>query len=199
MSILRNLLRAGGRLYRRLFQRRLDPQTQKMAEVLGAVPAFGHLSAGALRAMASATHRRTYRRGESLYYQGDPGLGLYVVASGRVRLVSDAESSRKRELRELEANDLFGGLSLLGDFRRLETAETVTEARVLGFFRPDLKNVMRRHPKAGSEIVMALARRVAAQHVEAIRLLEERSGRDLALDIYADAAARVEDEAPPLS
>lgn len=197
--MLRSFLRAGGRLYRRLFQRRLDPQTQEVAEVLRAVPAFGHLSSGAVRAMASATHRRTYRRGESLYYQGDPGLGLYVVESGRIRLVSDAESSRSRELRELEANDLFGGLSLLGDFRRLETAETVTEARVLGFFRPDLKNVLRRHPKAGSEIVMALARRVAAQHVEAIRLLEERSGRDLALDIYAEAAARVEAEAPPLS
>jgi len=197
--MLRSFLRAGGRLYRRLFQRRLDPQTQEVVEVLRSVPAFGHLSSGAVRAMASATHRRTYRRGESLYYQGDPGLGLYVVESGRIRLVSDAESSRSRELRELEANDLFGGLSLLGDFRRLETAETVTEARVLGFFRPDLKNVMRRHPKAGSEIVMALARRVAAQHVEAIRLLEERSGRDLALDIYAEAAARVETEAPPLS
>lgn len=197
--MLRSFLRAGGRLYRRLFQRRLDPQTQEVVEVLRAVPAFGHLSSGAVRAMASATHRRTYRRGESLYYQGDPGLGLYVVESGRIRLVSEAESSRSRELRELEANDLFGGLSLLGDFRRLETAETVTEARVLGFFRPDLKNVMRRNPKAGSEIVMALGRRVAAQHVEAIRLLEERSGRDLALDVYAEAAARVEDEAPPLS
>lgn len=199
MSTLRSLLRAGGQLYRRLFQPRLDSQTREVAEVLRAVPALGHLSSGALRAMASATHRRTYRRGESLYYQGDPGLGLYVVESGRVRLVSDAESSRSRELRELEANDLFGGLSLLGDFRRLETAETITEARVLGFFRPDLKNVMRRNPKAGSEIVLALARRTAAQHVEAIRVLEERSGRDLALDVYAEAATRVEGEAPPLS
>lgn len=199
MSTLRNLLRAGGRLYRRLFQRRLDPQTREVADVLREVPAFGHLSSGAVHAMASATHRRTYRRGESLYYEGDPGLGLYVVESGRVRLVSDSDPNRNRELRELAANDMFGGLSILGDFRRLETAETVTEARVLGFFRPDLKNVMRRDPKAGSEIVMALARRIASQHVEAIRLMEERAGRDLALDIYAEAAGRVEDEAPPLS
>ena len=197
--MLQSFLRAGGRLYRRLFQRRLDSETREVAEVLRVVPALGHLSSGALHAMAAATHRRTYRRGESLYYEGDPGLGLYVVESGRVRLVSDAESGRTRNLRELDANDMFGELSILGDFRRLETAETVTEARVLGFFRPDLKNVMRRHPKAGTEIVMALARRVAAQHVEAVRLLEEQSGRDAALDVYAEAAGRVEDESPPLS
>jgi CRP-like cAMP-binding protein len=199
MSMLQSFLRAGGRLYRRLFQRRLDSETREVAEVLRVVPALGHLSSGALHAMAAATHRRTYRRGESLYYEGDPGLGLYVVESGRVRLVSDAESGRTRNLRELDANDMFGELSILGDFRRLETAETVTEARVLGFFRPDLKNVMRRHPKAGTEIVMALARRVAAQHVEAVRLLEEQSGRDVALDVYAGAAGRIEDDAPPLS
>lgn len=199
MSTLRSLLRAGGRLYRRLFQRRLDPHTREIAEVLRAVPALSHLSSNALYAMASAAHRRTYRRGESLYYEGDPGLGLYVVESGRIQLTSDADPNHKRDLRELEANQLFGVLSILGDFRRLETAETITEARVLGFFRPDLKNVMRRNPQAGAEIAMALARHVAAQHVEAIRFVEERDGRDVALDTYAEAAARLEDEMPSLS
>lgn len=199
MSIVRRILHACGRLYRRLFQRRLDSETREMAETLRSVPALGHLSSGALHTMAAASHRRTYRRGESLYYEGDPGLGLYVVESGRVRLVSDSDTNRNRELRELEAHDMFGGLSILGDFRRLETAETITEARVLGFFRPDLKNVIRRNPKAGTEIVMALARRVAGEHVEAIHLIEERAGREIAMDIYSDAAAHREAEPSPFS
>jgi CRP/FNR family cyclic AMP-dependent transcriptional regulator len=194
MSTLRSLLRAGGRLYRRLFQRRLDPHTREIADVLRAVPTLNRLSSNALYAMASAAHRRTYRRGESLYYEGDPGLGLYVVESGRVRLISDADPNRKRDLRELGANEIFGVLSLLGDFPRLETAETVTETRVLGFFRPDLKNVMRRNPKAAAEVTMAMARHVAAQHVEAIRIIEEQEGRDVALDTYVEAAARLSDE-----
>lgn len=189
MSTLRALLRAMGRLYHRLLRRRLDPQTREIAEVLQAVPAFRSLSSTALYAMAAATHRRTYRRGESLYYEGDPGLGLYVVESGRVRLFSDADPGHQRDLCEVEAHDMFGVVSLLGDFRRLETAETITEARVLGFFRPDLKNVMRRSPKAGSEIVMALARRVASQHVELFRRIEEQDGRDVALDTYAQVVA----------
>jgi len=189
MSTLRALLRAVGRLYHRLLRRGLDPQTREIAEVLQAVPAFRSLSSNALYAMAAATHRRTYRRGESLYYEDDPGLGLYVVESGRVRLFSDADPSHQRELCEVGAHDMFGVLSLLGDFRRLETAETITEARVLGFFRPDLKNVMRRSPKAGSEIVMALARRVASQQVDMFGRIEKRDGRDVALDTYAQVAA----------
>lgn len=195
MSTFRSLLRAGGRLYRRLFQRRLDPRIREIADVLRTVPALEPLSSGALYAMASATHRRTYHRGESLYYEDDPGLGLYIVESGRIRLFSEATPERTRTLRELEANEMFGVLSLLGDFPRLETAETLTDARVLGFFRPDLKNVMRRDPKAGTEIVLALSRRVAAQHVEAIRFLEEEEGTDLALNVYAEASERVEMDA----
>lgn len=198
MSILRRLLQAGTRVYRRVFQRRFDSHTREAAETLRTVPTFGHLSSNALYAMAAATHRRSYRRGESLYYEGDPGLGLYVVETGRIRLISDSPPNDSRELRELEANEMFGGLSILGDFRRLETAETITDARVLGFFRPDLKNVIRRNPKAGAEIAMALARRVAAQHVEAIGIIEERDGRGVALDTYAKAAASAEAEAPSL-
>ncbi len=197
MSVFRPLLRAGAQLYRRLFQRRLDSHTRNIAERLQGVPALNHLSSSALYAMAGVTHRRTYRRGESLYYEGDPGLGLYVVESGRVRLITNRDPDRPRELRVLNANEMVGGLSLLGDFRRLETAEAVTEAQVLGFFRPDLKNVMRRAPKAGAEIVRALARHLAAQHVELVRRYEEQADDPAAaLQAYAEATEMAEAEGP---
>ncbi len=147
--------------------------------------------------MAEVTHRRTYRRGESLYYEGDPGLGLYIIESGRVRLITNRDPECTCELRSLEANEMIGGLSLLGDFRRLETAETVTEAQVLGFFRPDLKNVMRQNPKAGAEIVMALARHMAAQHVELIHRYENQGDAVEALKTYAEVAKTVDPEGTP--
>lgn len=188
MSVFRNLVRSVGRVYRRVFQQRLDERTQDVVDALRDVKAFQHLSTSALYAMAESVHRRTYRRGESIYYEGDPGLGLYVVEKGRVRLTTEVEPGITRELRQLGTCDLFGVLSVLGDFRRLESAETVTEARVLGFFRPDLKNVVKRHPKAGAEIAMALARHVAAQHVEYVHLVSERDGREAALQVQAEAS-----------
>ena len=157
--------------------------------MLTSVPALEHLSKRALHAMAEAVHRRTYRRGESLYYQGDPGLGLYVIERGTVRLLTEPEPDRTRELRTIEAPGLFGVLSILGDFHRMETAETVTETRALGFFRPDLKNVLRRDPKAGSEITMALARWIAAQHVDLIQHLADHEGHETVIQAYAEAQA----------
>ena len=52
---------------------------------------------------------------------------------------------------------------------------------------------------AAAEITMAMARHVAAQHVEAIRIIEEQEGRDAALDTYVEAAARLGDDAGSIS
>ena len=188
MSVFRNVIRATGRWYRRLFRHRLDDRTREVVDVLRSVPAFEHASTSTLHVMAEAVHRRSYRRGESLYYEGDPGLGLYIVEEGRIRLATEPEPGQTRELRRVAAGEMFGVLSVLGDFRRMETAETVTEARVLGFFRPDLKNVLKRTPQAGAEISLALGRVVAAQHVELVRLMAQHDGRDDALRAYVEAA-----------
>lgn len=142
--------------------------------------------------MAEVTHRRTYRRGEALYYEGDPGLGLYIVESGRLRLLTNRDPDCTCELRTLEANEMVGAVSLLGHFRRLETAEAMAEAQVLGFFRPDLKNVMRHTPTAGAEILQALARAVVAQYVELVDRYEQRGDAVEALKTYAAAAAAVD-------
>ena len=142
--------------------------------------------------MAEVTHRRTYRRGEALYYEGDPGLGLYIVESGRLRLLTNRDPDCTCALRTLEANEMIGAVSLLGHFRRLETAETMPEAQVLGFFRPDLQNVMRHPPSAGAERLQALARAVAAQYVELVDRYEQQGDAVEALKTYAAAAAAVD-------
>src|SRR5690625_1481108 len=33
-------------------------------------------------------HRREYREGEVIYYQNDPGTGMYFIESGRVELIA---------------------------------------------------------------------------------------------------------------
>lgn len=191
MSTFRNLARAAGRVFRRIFRRRIDARTQEIADLVQEVPAFAHCSTAALYALAEAMHRRSYRRGEVLYYEGDPGLGLYVIEQGRIQLRAETEPGVAKTLRDLRPGEAFGVLSILGDFERLETAETLTEARVLGFFRPDLKNIIKRNPSAGAEIMMALSRWVAGQHVELVGHVSTQAGREVALQSYADAAASV--------
>lgn len=194
MSSLRNVAHATRRLYRRMFRRQADARTRDIMDTLAQVPAFSTCAKSTLRDVAESMHRRTYRRDEYIYYENDPGLGLYVIQQGRVRLVAEERQDTVVELGQLGPHEMFGTLSIFGDFRRLETAQTMTEACVFGFFRPDLKSLMKRSPGAGSEVTMVLARYLAEQHVDLIDRMASEMGRSSALSAFAEAAARADEE-----
>jgi CRP-like cAMP-binding protein len=186
---LQNAGRSLWRMYRRVFRRQADARVRGIAEVLAQSPAFAGCSAGTCLELADAMHPRTYGPDAYLYYEGDPGLGLYIVQEGRVRLIAEADDATY-ELRQLGPGGVFGECSLLGDFQRLETAQTLSEARVLGFFRPDLVNLTKRNPRAGAEVTQALAQYVIREHRTLVRFVGEQSTPHAALRAYAEAAAR---------
>lgn len=177
MPVLRNLASSVHAGYRRAFQRDEDARTHSAIAVLKQVPMFRGLSGGHLREFAEIVHTRTYRRDEFLYYEGDPGLGLYVVREGRVKLITEDESGNAHELRMLAEYEVFGELSLFGDFRRTATAQAATETQVLGFFRPDLNVLVKRSPQTAAAILMGLANYLAARQLELTQLATLRDGK----------------------
>lgn len=185
-------IQKGQRLFTRMFRREEDARTRDVAATLKTVPLFHDFSRGALRDLAEAVHQRDYRRDEFIYYERDPGLGLYIVQRGRVRLLVEDERGAVHELRQVGERDVFGKLSLLGDFRRMETAQAVTDTRVLGLFRPDLKTIIKRYPGTGAMVVEALARNLATAQVELTRFVAEKEGKVQAQRILDDISRRID-------
>ncbi len=177
---------------KQVFVRPEDSERRQVIEALKQAAVLGGLPGGVLRDLAEVMHRRDYKRDEFLYYEKDPGLGMYVVQSGRIRLLVESEDGTVHELRQVGEGELFGKLSLLGDFRRIETAQALTNASVLGFFRPDLKTVIKRHPNSGAAVAEVLARNLAAVENELIRVLIEKDGKVEALRMVDNASSRVD-------
>lgn len=177
---------------RRLLRRGEDPQTREIIETLKQVPVLRGLSRRALRDVADAVHRRDYKRDEFLYYERDPGLGMYIVQRGRIRLLVEDETGAVHELRQIGDHGVFGKLSLLGDFRRIESAQALTDVQVLGLFRPDLKTIVKRHPSSGAAVIEALARNLAAMETELIRVLIDKDGKLEAMRLIDSATERVD-------
>jgi CRP-like cAMP-binding protein len=171
MSVLRTALTTAQRLYRRFFQPGESTQFDAAADALRHSQLFQHVPRGVLRELTEAVHRRGYSRDEYIYYERDPGLGLYVVQRGRVRLLTEDDEGAAHEMRTVDEHEAFGVLSLFGDFRRLETAQAVTETRLLGFFRPDLRTLIQRHPRAGAAVLLALSRHLSARQSQMIDLM----------------------------
>ncbi|MEX1055000.1 MAG: cyclic nucleotide-binding domain-containing protein [Rhodothermales bacterium] len=177
---------------RRIFVRREDPLTREITDTLKQVPIFRGLSRRVIKDLAEVVHTRDYRSDEFIYYEKDPGLGMYVVRRGRVRLLVEDSAGAIHELRQVVDNDVFGKLSLLGDFRRVDTAQAITDTRVIGLFRPDLKTIIKQHPSAAAAILDVLARNLASTQSELIRVLVEKDGKVEAMRLIDGATARID-------
>ena len=180
------------RLYRRSLRPQIDPHIRDVAQVLRAVPLFDSLSRRAIHRLADAFHVRTYKKDEYIYRERDPSLGMYVIKEGRIRLIVEDEQGELHELKQLGTPDVFGRLALLGDFRRQETAQAVTETTVLGFFRPELKSLIKRDPQTVAVLLSALTSDIARRYVNLCDRLVEKEGK-LAARRMMDAAGETSD------
>ncbi len=184
MPVLRALVTPLRRLGGKLFRPSADEAARVVVETLGRVPAFADLSRRALYDLAEVVHERAYAQDEILYYEGDPGLGLYVVYEGTVRLMVADDAGVQQPVRLVTGIELIGDLSLLGGTHRIETAQAATDARVLGFFRPDLTTLFRRSPKTGVALLEALMQHLATRQVALLDALAEHMSRVDALHLY---------------
>ena len=140
-------------------QRRLREGT--VEEILSKVPAFSNLKTRELKEVAAIVHKREYRSSEPVFHQGDPGLGMYIIQEGEVSIVISDKDGVQKELAVLSDGDFFGELSLLDESPRSAGAICKTDCTLIGFFRPDLFDLIEKKSELGVRIVLKLAEIVA--------------------------------------
>ena len=166
-----------GQLYKRTLSPSTNLRTIEIASVLRNVPLFSGFRRRDLLKFADSLHIRSYRKDEYLYRERDPGLGMYIIQSGRVRLLTEDEEGGLHEVKQVSNMGVIGEFALLGDFRRMESAQAIIETRVLGFFRPELKSMVRRDPKTAAVLLFALSEHVSEYYVELSSFLIEKEGK----------------------
>jgi CRP-like cAMP-binding protein len=147
-------------LWKNLFSQRVIREGTT-EEVLSKVPAFANLAPRDLKEVAAIVHKREYRAGEPVFYQGDPGLGMYIVQEGEVSIAIMGKDGNEQELAVLGDGDFFGELALLDESPRSANAICKTDCTLIGFFRPDLFELIEKENTFGIKIVLKLAEIVA--------------------------------------
>jgi CRP/FNR family cyclic AMP-dependent transcriptional regulator len=99
-----------------------------VAELLGQSAIFGGLPRTVLGAIAVAMRPETYEPGQVIFSRAEPGSGLYLVTSGRVRLSVTSADGRELTFRFAEAGDVMGEIAALDQGPR--TADAVAVTRV---------------------------------------------------------------------
>lgn len=167
-------------LWSNIFRRKLDEDS--LAHFLKNLAIFAGLTPNELRLVEGLTHKRSYRAHETVFEEGEPGTGMYMIRSGSVTIYAKDTQNQEYELTRLAAGDFFGETTLTAPAPRGATARTNEPAELVGLFRADLLNLMATKPEVASNILLGLTRvlseRLQAASLE-IRRLHHQAGQPI--------------------
>lgn len=152
---------------------------------------FQDLGGRDLRLIRDMMHERSYGADEVVFFEGQPGSGMYIIIEGQVRIVLNYGRENEIELARLGAGDFFGEFSLIDEAPRSATVVTGERTRLGGFFRPNLLDLINRKPQQGVQIVLNLSE-VLTERLRRTNA-ELRSAR-IELDRLRDQAAATDHE-----
>jgi hypothetical protein len=110
---------------------------------------------------------REYSAGDYIVRQGDLGLGLYFITSGRVK-VEIERNAVKTVVAHLEAGSFLGELSIIDNKPRSANVICLADTSCLLLTRDSFQKLMNKYP----EIAIQMARALAAR----LRNTDERVG-----------------------
>ena len=154
---------------------------------------FAGIDAGTAEELAKRLVRRTYRRGQPLFHQGDPGDSLYVLVDGSVAVVVTSENGDRMVLTTLHPPDVLGEIALLDGGPRSATAEAVEETAALMLSRAAFLELMKEQPSLTDQLLRSLG--------GLVRRLSEQAADFVFLDLggrVAKALLRLAEDNGPL-
>lgn len=129
-------------------------------DLLRNIPLFARLSDSDRDDLAALMTSRDYTALEPVFWIGESGDAMYVVAHGKVRLSYTDEAGNDVKITVLGPGTFFGELSLLDGGPRTATARTETSAGLFALDRAGFYTFLDRHPQAAIYMVSVLAARL---------------------------------------
>ena len=137
---------------------------------LAEVPLFAGLSEQDLAVVAQRVRQRRYREGDTIFHRDDPGVALYVILSGKVKIHHETPDGSDLIIAVLSESDFFGELAVIDGDERSADATTLEITDLLMLTREDLHDIIQRHPRIGLNLLVTLAGRLR-RTTEALRAL----------------------------
>lgn len=137
--------------------------------ILSNTPLFQDIGLQDWKLLSSLFHERSYSEDEIIFEKGMPGLGMYVILNGDVRIVGE-EAGEMQTFAHLYAGDFFGEMAVIQEGVRSATAVADTPCELIGLFRPELRELLKDRTKLGVVIYERLARVMA----ERLRMADDR-------------------------
>jgi CRP-like cAMP-binding protein len=153
---------------------------ERATRFLGEARLFQGLTPDELVPLAERANLRTFDRGQTIFYEGDPAHSLFVVIEGGVKVFVTSENGDQVLLVTLGPSDVFGEVALLDGGERSASAEALEKSRLLELRREPFLELLHTNPKLHGPVLEAVG--------QTVRRLTEQTSDLVFLDLHGRVA-----------
>ncbi len=129
-------------------------------KIIGRLPFFRHLPPESIAEINRLFADRDIPAEQAVYFEGDPGEHLYLVAMGKIKLMRHTTAGRDVLLDILRGGEYFGSLPIPGGRGYTETAVAQTACCILQISLSDFEKILHAYPDVTAKVLQAVGQRL---------------------------------------
>lgn len=143
-------------------------------ELLLRVPLFSMMTADQAEVVAKAIIKQRFKRGEMIVEQGRKSNALFIVLSGRARVLTTDSRGREVILATLQTGDYVGEMSLIDNEPHSATVQTEVPTDCLMLGRAEFDHLLLGNAAMARAVMTGLVKRLrrADQKIESLALMD---------------------------
>ena len=118
--------------------------------------------------------KRSYAKNNVIINEGDDTDSLYLIISGKVKVVLSDEDGKEITISILEPNEYFGELALIDDEPRSARVVTMEQCQICVLNQTDFNHVLDNNPSLVRNLLKGLSKRLreANKNIESLALMD---------------------------
>ena len=143
-------------------------------DLLRRVPLFSLLTVAQAEVISGAVIKRRFKRGEALVEQGQKSNALFILLTGRARVVTSDSRGREVILATLDQGDYLGEMSIIDNEPHSATVRAEVQTDVLMLGRAEFARCLTENASMSLVVMRGLVKRLrhADRKIESLALLD---------------------------
>ena len=134
--------------------------SDRIRELLASVELFGEMNEEEIDDLTTLAQVKKLEKDTTVFHAGDPADSVFVVASGRVKVVITSSDGKEFILTVLGAGQVFDEMALLESAPRSASVVTLSSVEVLVINRTDFQRLLESNPRISLRLMAILSRRL---------------------------------------
>ena len=142
-------------------------------EAISRVPFFAEFSPGDIANIEPFFSEYKFEKNQYLFWEGDPANKMFVIKSGRVKLLKTAASGKEMVLEVMIPGQICGGHALFADTHR-NSGQAVEQTIAYGLSHESYDKLLSKYPEIARGIIKYLGAKLMDAHDVIISLVSSK-------------------------